>query len=81
MGKVFGILAIIFGIIGIAGAFYGLGLIFGPLAIIFGLIGLAKDDNKALPAIGIILGIIAIVLLIYIIYVIIQAIRGYEYES
>ncbi len=81
MGKVFGILAIIFGIIGILGGAYLLGIIFGPLAIIFGIIGLAKDDNKILPAIGLILGIIAIAIFIWFIIEIGRAIREYEYES
>ena len=81
MGKVFGILSIIFGIIGILGGAFLLGIIFGPLAILFGLIGLAKDDNKALPAIGLILGIIALAIFIWFIIEISRAIREYEYES
>jgi len=63
MGKVFGILAIIFGIIAVVVWF--LGWLFGPLAIIFGIIGLAKDDNKILPIIGIILGIIGLAIFIW----------------
>jgi len=67
MGKVFGILSIIFGILGIALFFTGYTLILAPLAIIFGIIGLFKDDNKALPIIGIILGFIGfIVVAVYI---------------
>ena len=68
MGKVFGILSIIFGILGIALFFTGYTLILAPLAIIFGIIGLFKDDNKALPIIGIILGFIGfIVVAVYIV--------------
>ena len=67
MGKIFGILSIIFGILGIALFFTGYTLILAPLAIIFGIIGLFKDDNKALPIIGIILGFIGfIVVAVYI---------------
>ena len=66
-GKIFGILSIIFGILGIALFFTGYTLILAPLAIIFGIIGLFKDDNKALPIIGIILGFIGfIVVAVYI---------------
>ena len=75
MGKIFGILSIIFGIIGIAGGMSFLGFIFGPLAIIFGLIGLWKDDNKVLPVLGILLGLIAIGILVWLIYSIGREIR------
>ena len=76
MGKIFGILSIIFGILGIALFFTGYTLILAPLAIIFGIIGLFKDDNKALPIIGIILGFIGfIVVAVYIVLEIRREIR------
>lgn len=76
MGKIFGILSIIFGILGIALFFTGYTLILAPLAIIFGIIGLFKDDNKALPIIGIILGFIGfIVVAVYIVLEIRRNIR------
>lgn len=75
-GKIFGILSIIFGILGIALFFTGYTLILAPLAIIFGIIGLFKDDNKALPIIGIILGFIGfIVVAVYIVLEIRRNIR------
>jgi hypothetical protein len=75
VGKIFGILSIIFGIIGILGGMVFLGMIFGPLAIIFGLIGLWKDDSKALSILGILLGIIAIGIFIWLLYSIAREIQ------
>lgn len=54
MGKVFGILGLVFGLIGLFIFWY----IFGPLAIIFGAIGIAKDDSKGLGIAGLVLGIV-----------------------
>ena len=54
--KTFGILALVFGIIG----FFTLGIT-GILAIIFGAIGLGKDEEKGLAIAGLILGIVSLV--------------------
>ena len=56
--NIFGILSLIFGILG----FFVAPLIFGILAIVFGLIGLSHDESKTLATIGLILGIIILVL-------------------
>ncbi len=53
MGKVFGIIGLVSGIIGLFVYWY----IFGPIAIIFGAIGIAKDDSKGLGIAGLVLGI------------------------
>lgn len=57
MGKVFGIIGLVSGIIGLLVFWY----IFGPIAIIFGAIGIAKDDSKGLGIAGLILGIVDVV--------------------
>ena len=57
MGKVFGIIGLVSGIIGALVFWY----IFGPIAIIFGAIGIAKDDSKGLGIAGLVLGTIDIV--------------------
>jgi len=62
--KTFGILALVFGIIG----FFTLGIT-GILAIIFGAIGLSKDEEKGLAIAGLILGIISLILGIILIVV------------
>ncbi len=54
MGKVFGIIGLVSGIIGALVFWY----IFGPIAIIFGAIGIAKDDSKGLGIAGLVLGTI-----------------------
>ena len=73
LGKVFGIISLIMGLIGLALIpifiwvfvipFFGLifWIVVG-IAIVFGIIGIAKDDSKGLGIVGLILGIIAIVL-------------------
>ena len=60
MGKTYGILSLIFAIIGIFIA----GIILGPIAIILGVIGRKKDDSKGLATAGLIIGIIVTVLAI-----------------
>ena len=60
MGKIYGILSLIFAIIGIF--FYG--IILGPIAIILGVIGRKKDDSKGLATAGLIIGIIVTILAI-----------------
>jgi len=54
--KTFGILALVFGIIG----FFTLGAT-GILAIIFGAIGLSKDEERGLAIAGLVLGIVSLV--------------------
>jgi len=71
MGKTFGVLALIFGLIALLSG-WAIALFLFPygsyvnyavagLAILFGIIGIIKDDSKALAIIGMILGIIALV--------------------
>jgi hypothetical protein len=67
LGKVFGIIALVFGICGLAFPwipyFGGIWVIALPIiAIIFGGIGIAKDDSKGLGIAGLVLGIIGIVI-------------------
>ena len=75
MGKVFGVLALIFGLLGFVGwllfgfipidlpysAFY-----FPGAAILFGIIGLIADESKGMAIVGLILGIIGIVFILFI---------------
>ncbi|MFX1496259.1 MAG: DUF4190 domain-containing protein [Promethearchaeota archaeon] len=77
MGKVFGILGLIFGIVSIALCWiFFLGIPLGALGIIFGGIGIAKDDSKGLGIAGLILGIIGLVLSILFITVLAIFIAG-----
>ena len=72
--KTFGILALVFGIIG----FFTLGIT-GILAIIFGAIGLGKDEEKGLAIAGLILGIVSLVvgiILIVVLWAWIQLLLG-----
>ena len=75
MGKVFGILALIFGLLS-----YVMWIIFAmflPLpysawyfpvaAIVFGIIGIAVDDSKGMGIAGLVLGIIAIPFILFVI--------------
>jgi hypothetical protein len=71
MGKTFGALALVFGLIAlIVGWALILFVPFGDyityalavLAIVFGIIGIVKDDSKGLGIAGLILGIIALIL-------------------
>lgn len=58
-----GILALIFSIIGIITAFFGVGALFGVIALILGIIGLAKKNSKKIfPLIGLILGVVSIII-------------------
>ncbi|MFX0134226.1 MAG: hypothetical protein ACFFDN_11340 [Candidatus Hodarchaeota archaeon] len=59
MGKtpIFGILALIFSILGLFVEWW-----LGIVGIIFGLIGLARNEDKTLCTIAIIIGIVAVVL-------------------
>ncbi|MFX0040763.1 MAG: hypothetical protein ACFFAB_15600, partial [Candidatus Heimdallarchaeota archaeon] len=65
MGKIFGIISLIFALVSliIVWFFWRLWLIELPIiAIIFGGIGIAKDDSKGLGIAGLILGIIALII-------------------
>ena len=71
MGKTFGALALVFGLVALlVGWAIMLFVPFGNyivyalagLAIVFGIIGIVKDDSKGLGIAGLILGIIALVL-------------------
>lgn len=72
MGKVFGILALVFGLIGLLGGwFLGFFVPFGALylpgaAIVFGIIGIIVDDSKGMAIAGLILGIIGIIFVFFI---------------
>lgn len=71
MGKVFGILALICGILGYFGWILLGALPFGffylPIAaIVFGIIGLIVDDSKGMSIAGLILGSLGIVFIIFI---------------
>ena len=71
MGKVFGILALLCGILGFVGwMFLGAlpyGIFYLPgAAIVFGIIGLIVDDPKGMAIAGLILGIIGIVFVLFI---------------
>jgi uncharacterized membrane protein len=66
MSNTYGIVALIFGIIGLccgwALAFlYFIGFIISAIAIIFGAIGIKKDDSNGMAITGLILGIISLV--------------------
>ena len=65
LGKIFGIISLIFGLISIllTFLFYGMwGIAIPIIAIVFGGIGIAKDDSKGLGIAGLILGIISLVI-------------------
>ena len=77
MGKVFGVLALIFGLIGLLGGwFLGFFIPYGAyilpgLAIVFGIIGIVKDDSKGLGIAGLILGIIGLIFVLLILPILI----------
>lgn len=68
MGSPFGIVSLIFGIIGLVAGwllvfiFPIIGFAIPAIAIIFGIIGIASDDSKGLGIAGLILGIIALII-------------------
>ena len=75
MGKIFGILALICGILGFIGwllfSLIPISLPFSELyfsgaAIVFGIIGLIADDSKGMAIVGLILGVIGIVFVYFI---------------
>ena len=71
MGKIFGILALVCGLIGLLGgfllgAFIPFGGYFLPVAaIILGIIGIIVDDSKGMAIAGLILGVITIIIVIF----------------
>jgi len=68
-GNNYGMIALIFGIIGIPGClFIGVGFILGLVAIIMGSLGIRRDDYNAMAAIGLVLGILDFVLPFLIIF-------------
>ena len=68
MSNTNGIIALIFGILGLCCAWAipipFVGLIFPIIAIIFGAIGIKKDDSHGMAIAGLVLGIIALVCVI-----------------
>ena len=80
MGKTFGILALIFGLLGFVGwllfAFIPIflpfsGFYFPGAAIVFGIIGIIVDDSKGMAIAGLILGIIAVIFVLFVIPILI----------
>ncbi len=80
MGKVFGIIALICGILGFIGwLLFGLlpfnlpfsGLYLPVAAIVFGIIGIIVDDSKGMAIAGLILGCIGIIFILLILPLII----------
>ncbi|MHA1239256.1 MAG: hypothetical protein ACTSQU_00560 [Promethearchaeota archaeon] len=70
MGKTFGILALICGILGLFGwlvlGFLPFGIYYLPgAAILFGIIGLIVDDSKGMSIAGLILGIFDIICILF----------------
>ena len=73
MGKVFGILSLLFGIFGLFGwllfAMLPIVLPFSGFylpgaAVVFGIIGIVSDDSKGMAIAGLILGIIGIIIVV-----------------
>ena len=73
MGKIFGIIALICGILGIFGGwllaipigYYGI-FVFPGIAIVAGIIGIIVDETKGMAIAGLILGLFGIVFVIFI---------------
>ncbi|UCD02033.1 MAG: zinc-ribbon domain-containing protein [Promethearchaeota archaeon] len=58
IGYSYGIASLICGILGIVLGFFFIGFILGIPAIILGSLGISRDENSALGAIGLVLGVI-----------------------
>ena len=56
--NLFGILSIVFGVVGL----FVFGLLFGTIGLVCGIMGRTKDENKTLSLIGIIISSIAVFL-------------------
>ena len=63
MGNTFGIIALIFGIIGLCCGWIlsYIGLVFPVVAIVCGAIGMKKDDSAGMSIAGLVLGIISVI--------------------
>ena len=76
MGKVFGILALVFGLIGLLGGwllvlFLPYGQYYLPAAaIVFGIIGIIVDDSKGMAIAGLVLGVVGIIFVLFILPII-----------
>ncbi|MHA1190740.1 MAG: hypothetical protein ACTSP9_00420 [Promethearchaeota archaeon] len=81
MANTFGIIALIFGIIGLCCGWIisYIGIVFPIVAIVCGAIGIKKDDSSGMSIAGLVLGIISImciVLMTMFILVLIQELMG-----
>ncbi len=76
MGKVLGILALVFGLIGLLGGwllviFLPFGELYLPIAaIVFGIIGIIIDDSKGMAKMGLVLGVIGLIFVIFVLPII-----------
>ena len=76
MGKVFGILALVFGLIGLLGGwllvlFLPFGQYYLPgAAIVFGIIGIIVDDSKGMAIAGLVLGVVGIIFVLFVLPII-----------
>ena len=66
MANTFGIIALIFGIIGLCCGWFisYIGLVFPIVAIVCGAIGIKKDDSSGMSIAGLVLGIISVICII-----------------
>lgn len=76
MGKVFGILALVFGLIGLLGGwllvlFLPYGQYYLPAAaIVLGIIGIIVDDSKGMAIAGLVLGVVGIIFVLFVLPII-----------
>ena len=67
MSKTFGIISLIFSIIGICCGWiivFNIGFVFPAIAVIFGIIGIIKDDSKGMAISGLVIGIASVFIII-----------------
>ena len=62
--NLFGILSIVFGVVGL----FVFGLLFGTIGLVCGIMGRTKDENKTLSLIGIIISSIAVFLYLLVVF-------------
>ena len=62
--NLFGILSIVFGVVGL----FVFGLLFGTIGLVCGIMGRTKDENKTLSLIGIIISSIAVFLSLLVVF-------------
>ena len=62
--NLFGILSIVFGVVGL----FVFGLLFGTIGLVCGIMGGTKDENKTLSLIGIIISSIAVFLSLLVVF-------------